>query len=312
MDSPRALRLLTIGNVVSLAISLYRRYLKVYFGIALRSSLWGLAAFSLALLGVAVNMNTNEFSKYLAIIIPAWLVFFLYGSARYQVGLATITRLAYGDLTDQMETVEIAERFTRSRQWPLLWTAFLTGFIFWVSTFLVMLFIIIILIIFAVVVLMLAKSGSAMAEMIGSWIVLVAFGFGIVSFLWISLRLYLSEVPLAIELQMTPLRSIKRSWKLTQKGDRRLMGILGIAFLIVIPIQILSLWMLTMVMSIIFRVLSFTPSEDIKYIIAWLIIIIVFHGANILIAPFFQALRAVIYLDLQNRREGADLSVRDR
>ncbi len=312
MDSPFSVRLLTVGNVVSLAISLYRKRLKVYFGIALRSSLWGLAAFSLALLGIAVNINTNELSKYLAIIIPVWLVFFLYGSARYQVGLATITRLASGELTDQIETVEMAERFTRSRQWSLLWTAFLTGLIFWVSTFLVMLFIIIILVVFTVVVLMLAKSGSFMAEMIGSWIALVAFGLGIVSFLWMSLRLYLSDVPLAIEPQMTPLGSINRSWKLTQKSDRRLMGILSIAFLIAIPVQILSLWILTIVMSLIFRALSFTPSEEIKNITALLVMMILFHGANILIAPFFQALRAVIYLDLQNRREGADLSVRDR
>ncbi|MEL6765370.1 MAG: DUF975 domain-containing protein, partial [Cyanobacteria bacterium J06607_6] len=50
----------------------------------------------------------------------------------------------------------------------------------------------------------------------------------------------------------------------------------------------------------------------IALVLATLAFFFLFFFAVVLSAPFFQSLKAVLYYDLRNRREGLDLQFRDR
>jgi hypothetical protein len=326
ISTPSPIRPLNVGNVVSASFRLYRDHFSVYLGISFRATLWILGAIVLALpigLGAfALKESPGGAAAFLALAIPAWLVGLLYCTARYEAGMASITRLAFGELTEEPESPESALRFTQSRQWSFLGGSILVGLIAMVATFGAL------LLLFIPIGIILAMSGvfnfsrygggssaSSSAMIIGVSIAvllgLVLLLVWILGIYWLSARLYLSLVPLAIETQSTAMVSIQRGWSLTKNSAWRLVAILFIAGMLLFPLQL--------VVSIVQNILELAlraayPSRSVEALqgIAVLVSLVLGQGAGILMVPFIRTLQAVIYADLRSRREGADLALRDR
>jgi len=95
LSSPSPIQPLSIGNVVSAGLRLYRSHLKSYFQLALKAYLW--------------------------ILVP------VYGWAKFYAIAALISRLAFGELVNQPESVESGRRYVNSKLWQFLITALLMG-----------------------------------------------------------------------------------------------------------------------------------------------------------------------------------------
>jgi hypothetical protein len=267
---------LSIGNVVSAAVRLYRSHLKEYFLLALKAYLW--------------------------VLIP------VYGWAKFYALSALIARLAFGDLVNQPESVHSGERFVNSRLWKFFGTLILM-FLIGVGIFLgFMIFGGLILGILAAVLGVQNGNFSNMAIFtLIAVVVSIALFVGIV---WIGTRFYVVDLPLAIEENVDATATIKRSWELTKGYVGRIFIISFVAILITLPLQIF-IQIITTVMQLILAPLLANENPLGSLIFSVLFLGIIF-SSNAIILPFFQTVKAVIYYDLRSRREGLGLQLRDR
>jgi hypothetical protein len=323
ISSPSPIRPLNVGNVVSAAFNLYRDHFGSYFGIAFKTTLWVLGPLVLALpiAIVAFGLQNNPgLGPFLVLGVVAWIVGTLFCIARYGAGVASITRLAYGELVEQPESPAAALRFTQSRQWAFLRASFFAGLIilagYLAGLVLWFVFSFVMAIVFAMMGGLMGRSGGFNpAAMIGVVLAVVVGIGGLIAWLlglyWLMARVYLSQVPLAIEANVTAIESVNRSWQLTQKNVWRLVVILIIALLITLPLIILNFIVQNALGGV---VAGFYPDRaGLAFnVILSLISTIVGQLPGILVVPFTQSLHAVIYADLRSRREGTDLSLRDR
>ena len=252
---------LSLGSVVSAGIRLYRSHLKKYFLIALKAY--------------------------------AWLLVPIYGWVKFYALSALISRLAFGELVNQPESVSSGERFVNSRLWE-----------FFVN--IILMLVITLGITFGSILIGGLLIGIS-TELLGGLqdanpaniaiIILITLVEIIIIFtgiVWIGTRFYLVDVSLAIEDDVNGSSTINRSWELTKGNIGRIVLISLIGSLITIPIQLI-IQIITSIVQLIF-----TP----------LILGLTFAGLA-LITPFWQTVKAVIYYDLRSRREGLGLQLRD-
>ncbi len=270
---------LSVGNVVSAGLRLYRSHLKDYFLIAFKAYLW--------------------------VLIP------VYGWAKFYALTALISRLAFGELVNQPESISSGERFVNSRLWQFLSAMILVGLIsigvfFGVG------------IVFGVLGAIAAgfiRSGSNPADIATTSIIvgLIFIVLGIaalVGIFWFLTRFYLVSIHLAIEDNMYASASIGRSWELTKGYVWRIMLIGFVAFLITIPIQIF-----VQIASTIIQLVLTPLMKDGSGVYSLLFLVLVLgisFTSGALIVPFWKTIQAVIYYDLRSRREGLGLKLRDR
>jgi uncharacterized membrane protein len=267
---------------------------------------------------VGLKDNPTGVAAFLALAIPAWGVGMLYCIARYEAGVSSITRLAFGELMEQPESPESALRFTQSRQWSFLGGSLVVGLIAGVAS---MAALFVILIPIGIILAMSgafalgggrdATSSAIVGIIIAVLIGLVGLVVWMVGVYWLSARLYLSLAPLAIESNVTAMASIQRGWTLTKNNAWRLVAILFIAGMMTFPLQ----FVVSIVQNILqVALVAMYPRRDAEslQVVSTLISLILSQFASILIVPFIRVLQAVIYADLRSRREGADLSLRDR
>jgi hypothetical protein len=270
LGSPNPIQPLSVGNVVSVAVRLYRSHLQTYLQLALFAHLW--------------------------IIVP------VYGWAKYAAICGLISRLAFGELVNQPETVQMARSHTEPRLWSFLRVAFQVG----LSLILVYVG--------------LAFAGGIVAGLLG---VLIGIILGSASILvtttitiilvtvilllglsWFYARWLIAEVPLAVEENINGGESVARSWDLTKTSAFRIQGVVIVAFLVTLPIVFLfnyapSLFLL--------RLEPGTTIYNIVYLISWIVSLV----GGIFVMPFWQAIKSVVYYDLRRRREGLGLKLRD-
>lgn len=276
------MRLLNAGNVVTLGLQIYRSRLKLYFGLALAAHLW--------------------------LIIP------FYGWAKYSAISALISRLAYGELLGETETVKSAQKQINQRLWSFLFTGFLVVLIVFVCGIILLIGTLLLLlavlqgISYWVVGYQLSRNQvlvTVLFFLVLLVVLLIILGF-IAVVIWIYSRFFIAEMPLAMEDRMNSFRAIGRSWNLTKGSVFRIETILTIAFIISLPAQI--------IMQIFIEKFDFLDSySKLQYtssltIVSLVIILLI----SALILPFFQAIKAVLYYDLRNRREGLGLRISDR
>ncbi|OUL37399.1 DUF975 domain-containing protein [Nostoc sp. T09] len=276
--SPSPMQPLSVGNVVSAGIRLYRSHLKEYYLLALRAYLW--------------------------ILVP------VYGWAKFYALTALISRLAFGDLVDQPESIAAGERYVNSRLWQFLLTMLLMLIVGMGVVFGVGFVFVLVGVLAAVVVGGIGQQASPAAVVLVS---LIAFILGVAAFvavLWLLTRFYLVDVPLAIEDNVDATSTIGRSWELTQGYVWRILLIGFVAFLITIPLQIL-VQILSTVIQLIFMPLIQQGSSAFA-VLAFLLILGLSFASGAVIVPFWQTIKAVIYYDLRSRREGLGLKLRDR
>lgn len=274
--SPGTIQPLSLGNVVSAGLRLYRFHLKSYLKLAFNAYVW--------------------------IFVP------IYGWAKFAAILALISRLAFGELVDQPESVEQGRRIVNSRMWQFLIMGLL---MFGIGIGLMIPFAIYIGIVTAFFVGSIATGVSPNPAILlaVSLLTFIFIPVLFVAFLWVQARFFVVEVPLAIEDNIDGTSTIGRSWELTKGHTWRIVAILLVGYLITLPIQI----PFTILSTIIQAALASLAEENPSYgFISQLVSLIIGLISAALIVPFWQAIKAVVYYDLRSRREGMGLKLRDR
>ncbi len=275
--SPKSLKPLSVGNVVTAAIQLFRSHFKQYLGLTLKSYLW--------------------------ILVP------LYGWAKFLMIHAMISRLAFGDLTGRPESEAEARSQLEEKKWGFLGLAFLVGLI---SGGVVIAFYFALIILVLIGVAIVAAVGQDNIAVIVILIILgiLAFALFIVAMTWFYSRLMISELPFAIESVSNAATSVGRSWELTKGYVLRIQGIVIVAFLMTLPLQII-----TQVLAFMFQIFltRFFSEESASFLVISLLGSY-FIGAvsSLVVVPFWQSIKAVIYYDVRNRKEGLGLELSDR
>lgn len=310
---------LTMGNVISAGIQLYRSHFSQYFRIALTATLWALLPLLVIIPIVLFFATVQSYFNTLGLIIPAFIVLFFYTTAKYLAASAAIARLAFGDLTHQPETPQQATRYANARTWRFWLVSFLVSLLFFgVFLGLYILAGIIIGVFFA------STGGMSMLLnpdltqvganptpfLVAGLLVLVFIIVFLVFALWLSARLTIAELPLAIEPEVSGAsKSIGRSWELTQKNAWRIASILFVTSLITLPLQLL-IWAASSLFDGIIGA-AFPPESVTFQLLSFLINVAFGLIGSIVLLPLWQSIKAVIYSDLRRRREGMGLQLRD-
>ncbi len=189
---------LSVGNVVSASLRIYRDHFKSYFGLAFVACLW--------------------------LLVP------IYGWAKYSVISGLISRLAFGEVSEHPETVSDARREVNPRMWSFLWAGVLASLIF-LGVCLVGAIAMIILGVGAA-----AIVGQNYAIVVALTVVsVIAF---LIIYIRILSQLLIVELPLAMENDVTASSAIGRSWELTKGSVGRIQWIVFVGILVSLPITI--------------------------------------------------------------------------
>ncbi|MEH2177286.1 hypothetical protein [Nostoc sp.] len=261
---------LSIGNVVSAAVKLYRSHLKTYLNLAAIAHLW--------------------------VLVP------VYGWAKYAAISGLISRLAFGELIYQPEGVQTARSHINPRLWSFLRVAFQVG----ISLLIIYIGLAIVggvlgALIGGVLGGIFGVSTGITAIIIGGIVTVVLVLLGLT---WFYSRWIVAEVPLAVEENINGGESLARSWELTKASVFRIQGIVLVGFIVTLPL----VFVLNYIPSLF--LIRLEPGTAI-YSIVNLISVIGSLIGGVLVMPFWQALKAVLYLDLRSRREGLGLQLRE-
>lgn len=289
---------LSVGNVVSAALVLYRSHLKSYLGIALLATLWVMLPL-LLIIPIAVLFATRVLElTALWFVVPIVLVLLVFCSAKYAINSALISRLSFSEMVSKPESISTARTQLKPRFWSFLILGLLTGFLLFFAYIALS---IVTGIMVAILYILLASQSQV-------WVTIVTIILSIVivlgGLIWFYSRLLIAEVVLAVEEEAKPVKSISRSWELSQNSVFRIQGVLIVAILVTLPILALTSYLPQLLLL---RVEPGSPTYWTLY--AVLFVISILSGA--LILPVWQAIKAVLYYDLRSRREGLDLQMRD-
>jgi hypothetical protein len=286
---------LSVGDVVSAGLRIYRDRFKDYFPIAIIAALWLIVPFCVLILFISAWTTYFQNNFPIAVIIVFWFIIFIYCLAKYFTAAGLISRLAFGEIIEKPESVTEA----RNQVNPLMWT-FLLGslrvFLFFLGLILVAM--VIIGILFFIASLAPFFAPLLLLGQLGLWI----------SYLWLFARLYLVELIIGIEKTGTT-RALDRSWLLTEPFVVRLILIIFIALLITIPIyfavNFVAGYVVYFFVGIVYKV--FGAESAVVNVISFLFSL-AFNILSVGITmPFWQSIKAAIYYDLRSKREGIDL-----
>lgn len=312
---------LSVGDTVSAGFQLYRENAKQYLGIAAAAVGWTLlpilTLIVIALIAAIVAGATQQPATGIGLFVLAFMaviVLAVFCFAKSSANSALISRLAFGQLSNQPIDAIESRRFVNSRKWSFLYTQFLVALIVG-GVFLG--FYLIIALLGVGMVLSAGGMASGSGGNAGAAIVLGLLMFAaviglLVLVLWLSARLVGAEVPLAVESQSSAPQSVKRFWSLTKGSVWRIVGVTVVASLITLPIALLSNLFSSVPNAIIEASVPEGPNRVILTLLSTLISFAISLALNILVLPLWQSIKAVIYYDLRNRREGLDLQLRDR
>jgi len=264
---------LSVGDVVSASLRIYRDNFKKYFKLALIGYLW--------------------------VFVP------VYGWAKCSAMMGVIARLAFKEVSEEPESVRDAQRYVDPRKWVFFATGLLVGLI--ISGAIVPYFFLLGIILAVVGFISAAIPSEAVRIiLIVSLIVAGTVGF-IFGIIWLISKLFLVELPLALEENANVASTISRSWQLTQGSVRRIWLVVILTILISLPLGIL-----TNVLSIFFQMVLSTLGESAPGLVAigGLFYIAFLFASSALILPIWQSVKAVIYYDLRMRHEGMGISLR--
>jgi len=208
---------LSVGNVVSASLRIYRDHFKSYLGLALVASLW--------------------------VFVP------IYGWAKYSAISALISRLAFGEVREKPETVSDARREVNPRMWSFFGAGILTFLIY----FGVSLVGGIAMAILAGGAGAIFGQNSPIVAVLLVVVAVIAF---LIIYIRIISRLLIVELPLAMENNIGASSAIARSWKLTKGSVGRIQWIVFVGILVSLPISIVGQILTTIVQSVLRAVLE--------------------------------------------------------
>jgi uncharacterized RDD family membrane protein YckC len=304
---------LSIGNVVNVGVELYKGHLKSYLAVATVAVLWIIFPFVALIPIIFLLVNRSSNITLLSLLILIWFVFLLYCLARSLATSALISRLAFTELIGQPESIRTARSYTESRKWSFLLAAFFLFLIFF--AIFVSLYLVVIIVIVGIVGVVVPTLETPIGD---NWAVIGTVGIFsliiasllILAFVWLFSRFAITDIPLAIEDDMTASGTIGRSWELTQRNVFRIFLISVVAFLITIPVQVVIQFGVTIIQQAAFIFVSSDSPAALSFSV--LLGYILGLVGSILLTPFWQSIRAIMYYDLRSRREGFGLQLRDR
>ena len=254
---------LSIGNVVSAALQLYRSHFKTYLSIAAIAHLW--------------------------ILVP------IYGWAKYAQLSGVLSRHAFQELMNQPESTDTAKRKLE----PLMWS-------FWGISIRVTLWMMVIYFGAAIVGGVLLAILAAVLGPIGTGLGIVLLTIGvIVGLIRVYSRLVVAELPLAVEEGINGVQSLGRSRDITKSAVGRIQGVVFVASLVSLPLIVVFNYLPS------FLRIGMDRTSPLYLLLTIMGFITSLIGGT-LVMPFWQTLKAVLYFDLRNRREGLGLNLRDR
>lgn len=274
---------LSIGNIINVSLYLYRSHLKLYSKLALTAHLW--------------------------LLVP------IYGWAKFFAISALISRLAFDDLSSQQENISAAQTQINRQMWNFLITAILVIIISLLGAILVSFIGALLIVFLSYLVGYPLPKGNPSNLFFKDWlytVIMLPLGISIyLSPLLFYSRLFITDLPLSIESKTSSIKAIKQSWTLTKNFRSRLIGIIIISFLLTLPILIVIWHGLS-------RVLAFISYNTLRYLIttqsirAALVITALTLITGVIIMPFWQVTKAVVYYDFRSRKDGLDLTLRGR
>ena len=208
---------LSVGNVVSASLRIYRDHFKSYLGLALVASLW--------------------------LFVP------IYGWAKYSAILGLISRLAFGEVREKPETVSDARREVNPRMWSFLGAGILT-FLIYIGVYVAGSIAIAILAAGAAAIF--GQNSVAIAALL----VVVTVIALLIIYIRIISRLLIVELPLAMENNIGARSAIGRSWELTKGSVGRIQWIVFVGILVSLPITIVVQLLTASVQSVLRAVLG--------------------------------------------------------
>jgi len=297
---------LNIGNTINTAFRLYRDRFQTYVFFAVRACLWSLLPLVLQLIlsQLLYQTITPEEGSDIGLRLFLFPVQ-IFSAAKSLFNSAVISRLAFQDIIYQPETAGQAEKKVKPKMWRLWWMQVLLGLLG------------------AAIILPITLSLVLVSfiPILGVLLILLASFCLPVFFLWLYARIYIAELPLVIEDNLDSWQAIKRAWHLTKNSAWRIVGVIFIASLLIIPVYILS-WALA---SIPFWVNFSSFYSSLESVEDWQTLAenplffqqmamfpygltTIFLLLNILLVPFWQSLKSVIYnhvLD-QKKNDGGE------
>lgn len=331
MSGNLALNPLSVGNTVSLGVQIWRSKLRTFLWIAARAYLWffpTVAVWFIVFYGAIVStflglvpeddsippivQTLGNFSPILWILTLVLIPVFLYGIAKFLTLSACISRLAYQELSNQPESEKTALSHVNPKLWSFLGLSFLVGLIL-VMAYVAVVIVASILGAVLIGVVTLLTGASQEPSLLGIFLMVVLgalwiIGVVLLPLTWLLTRLLIAEVPLSVEAQSSVTQSLSRSWQLTQGSFQRLVSVVIVAFVLTIPIQFLIGYLPQIPLEIAARAAG--PQSTAYWVIQLVSVILsLFTGAiaGVFILPFWQTIKAVVYFDLRNRREGLGL-----
>jgi hypothetical protein len=263
---------LSVGNVVSAGLRIYRDNFKKYFKLAFFGYLW--------------------------IFVP------VYGWAKYSAMMGLISRLAFKEVSEQPEAVKEAQRHIKPKMWDLFAAGLLVSLILMGA--LISYFIVVGIALGVIAAIFGGETNDAATGIIILLTVAAVLLF-IFGFIWLISRLFVVELPLAVEENVSATSTIGRSWQLTQSSVGRIQLVVFLAFLISAPIAILINIASAILQLAIGAGLENTPGLA---ALGGLLYIVLIIAGGALMIPFWQAIKAVVYYDLRVRREGMGIDLR--
>jgi hypothetical protein len=300
---------LTIGNTINTAFRLYRDRFQTYVFFAVRAGLWSL--FPLILQLILSQLLYQTITPEQGSDIGLRLFLFpiqIFSAAKSLFNNAVISRLAFQDIIYQPETSGQAEKKVKPKMWRLWWMQVLIGLLG------------------AAIILAITLSLVLVSfiPILGVLLILLAFFCLPFFFLWLSARIYIAELPLVIEDNLGSWQAIKRAWHLTKNSAWRIVGLMliFIASLLIISVYLLSGALASILFFFSVKILFFFWVNSSEY---WQTLTenplffqqmaMFFYGLttiflllNILLVPFWQSLKSVIYnhvLD-QKKNDGGE------
>jgi hypothetical protein len=292
---------LSIGNVVSTGVRLYRSHLKDYLKLSAIANVWFLLPFLviITLAGIMIPMGAG---LNLFLLIPIGLVLLIFACLKYYSYSAIIARLAFVEIADKPESVKMATDNIMPRQWSFFNLAFLVGIYLFLLYF--GFFIVGALVTGITTGVLIAVLGQQFAMIVPFLLTIIVVLIVLFLLTWFFSRWFVAEMPLAVEEGMTANRSLSRSWELTNKAVLRIQAIVLLASLVSLPLLLITSFLPSLLVG------TLDPQTSL-YWITYAFSMILSSIGSALVLPFWQTTKAVLYYDLRSRQEGLGLKLRD-
>ncbi|MEQ9355905.1 hypothetical protein [Coleofasciculus chthonoplastes] len=219
-----------------------------------------------------------------------WIIIPIYGWAKFSAMTGLLSRLAFHEIIERPETVTQARRYINPRMWSFLGVSVLVFLIVLGRT---VLGACILFLIFLILTCVLGELGILVGVLLG-----LVFP---VAYIWLSVRLSITEMPIAIEDNVNAGSSIGRSCQLTQGYVGRIILICFVAFLLFIPLY-LGVGMIRLL-------LEWTLGNILPEFLYTIVVLGLNLASSALFLPLGQTIKAAMYYDIRSRREGMGLQL---